>query len=138
MGATIVNFSAQTTIRLSLAINSPAQQRDIEVNSRDSFRIIVDLYEDEDDSTIDPLQLVNSSMTFEQLGYPNSQAIAVDNTFTFDQGTPRYSRPRVPYRIVLSDLDGLRVTLCFGFIVTRDAKCGPFGLLGNDYGWWPQ
>jgi hypothetical protein len=122
-------------IQLSVALNTATQQRDLEVQAGDNYRVIVDVFADENDSTVDPISLTGKTLTFERVRYPTTDAIAVGNTFTFDPGVPAYAWPRVPYRIVMTDADGLRTTLCYGNIVTRGASLYAWGLYGNDYGW---
>lgn len=127
-------------IRLSVALDTPAQQRDFEVQSGDDYRVIVDVYADEADTTVDPIVLTGLTLTFERPRYPSNTATAVGNVFTFEPGPPAYAYPRVPYRIVMTDADGLRTTLCYGNVITRGACLVAWGLSGNDYGWnwgWP-
>jgi len=123
-------------IRFSVALNTPAQQRDFEINAGDDYRLIVDVYADEADTTVDPLTLVGMTLTFEHGGYPSNTATAVGNVFTFDDTPGPYRIPRQSFRIVMTDGSNLRTTLCYGYVVTRRLHMHCWGLLGNDYGWW--
>lgn len=124
-------------IEFSVALDTPAQERDLEFHAGDDFTLTITVYaKDEDDGAL-PLVLADNVLTLEMAGYPSQVMTAVGNVFTFDTPLPSalYYRQRTPYRIVMSDPDGLRTTLCFGYMIARGVCHWPWGLLGNDYGW---
>lgn len=126
-------------IEFSVSLSTPAQERDFIVNLGDDFKLVVNVYADEHSSTVDPETLDGMTLTFQIGSYPTRTLTAVGNTFTF---TPpphpvRFVRLRTPFRIVMTDADGLRTTLCYGSMVTRTLRHHDWfgGGFGNDYGW---
>lgn len=129
-------------IEFTVALDTPAQQRDIEFHAGDDFTLTVKVFASDKDDGALPLPLTGDVLTIEALSYPSHTFTAAGNVFTFHTPQPDglYYRDRTPYRIVLTDENGLRTTLCFGYMVVRGAHRWPWGLLGNDYGWnwgWP-
>jgi hypothetical protein len=124
-------------INFSVALDSPAQERDFAFQTDDDFKLAMAVYATDSADDIDPVVLTGKLLTFEIAGYPSSTMTAVGNTFTFDTPLPDtiYGRPRTPYRIVMTDADNLRTTLCFGHMVSRGGCGWPYGVSGTDYGW---
>lgn len=128
-------------IEFSVALDSPAQQRDFEFQAGDDFKLTMTVYATDTSDDIDPVDLTSDVLTFEMPGYLASVMSAVGNVFTFDTPLPSqvYYCRRAPYRIVMTDSDGLRTTLCFGHMIARPGcvypGAWPYGLMGNDYGW---
>ncbi|MBN3848149.1 hypothetical protein G3N58_15110 [Paraburkholderia sp. Ac-20342] len=124
-------------VKFSVALDSPAQQRDFEVARDDDFRVVVDIYSTDATDDIDTIDLTGSTLTFELPGYPSQSITAIGNVFTFAPfPANQYRRPRAPYRIYMVDADGLKTTLIFGYMVTRRrGLLAWFWPSGADYGW---
>lgn len=124
-------------INFSVALDSPAQERDFAFQAGDDFKLAVTVYATDSTDDIDPVDLTGKTLTFEIAGYPSSTMTAAGNTFTFDTPLPDtiYGRARTPFRIVMADADNLRTTLCFGHMVARGGCGWPYGVSGTDYGW---
>lgn len=124
-------------IAFSVALDTPAQERDFKFQAGDDFTLAMTVYATDSADDLTPIDLAGDTLTFEVIGYPSQKMIVSGNTFTFDTPLPQalYYRARTPYRIVMTDSDGLRTTLCYGHMVARGACRWPWGLMGNDYGW---
>lgn len=126
-------------VQIAVALDSPPQQRDFEIEAGDDYRVIVKVFADEADTTVDPVSLAGMTLTFEQVCYPGVVATAVGNTFTFQPGKPAYVCARTPYRVVSTDANGLRTTLFYGNVIMRGAcwrNGGLWGITGSDYGFF--
>jgi hypothetical protein len=124
-------------VKFSVALDSPAQERDFQISHDDDFRVIVDIYTTDSADDIDTINLAGSALTFELPGYPSQSVQAVGNTFTFAPFlSQQYRHARAPFRIFMVDADALKTTLIFGYVVTRRRRLRDwFFLSGNDYGW---
>ncbi|MBC8642130.1 hypothetical protein IAG25_35585 [Caballeronia sp. EK] len=124
-------------INFSVALDSPAQERDFAFQAGDDFKLAMKVYATDSADDIDAEDLSGKTLTFEILGYPSRTMTATGNTFTFDTPLPdkMYIRARMPFRIVMTDADGLRTTLCFGHMIARGGCKWPRWLSGTDYGW---
>jgi hypothetical protein len=124
-------------VKFSIALDSPAQERDFEISHDDDFRVIVDIYATDSADDIDTIDLGASTLTFELPGYPSQSVQATGNTFTFAPfPSRRYRSARAPFRIYMVDADALKTTLIFGYVVTRRRRLLDWLCMsGSDYGW---
>ncbi|RQS88070.1 hypothetical protein [Burkholderia seminalis] len=133
-------------VKFAVALDQPAQARDFAVAAGDDFRVLLDVYQADNEDSIDPVDLTGFTLTLKvsECAYPPLAITtpgATEAAFVFVPANTADTCGRQPYRIFMVDPTGKRTTLAHGvMVVFNDRRCGwPDG---SDYGWrygrgWP-